>query len=149
MIAIYGAALSTGIAVAEGIKWALQRRTRLRVDVEEGFSFSKDGETRWAVLWIHVINDGERDEQITSVYLDRLNSDGDWNPDNGVLPDDTVEPRRRVSYGAVEQEIAEEPSDIDLSGLVDQYRIRITTGRGLEFVSRTQPPPSRGTWDSS
>jgi hypothetical protein len=91
----------------------------------------------------HVINDGDRDEQITSVYLDRLNSNDQWDPDNGVLPDDTVGPRQRVSYYAVEQDIAQETADIDLSGLVEKYRIRITTARGQEFVSATQPALSQ------
>lgn len=141
-LAIYGAALSTAIAGTEGVKWFLQQKTRLRIEVQEGFNFSTRGKARWAVLEIHVINDGERDEQITSVYLDRLNSKGGWDPDNGVLPDDTVRPRQRISYGAIEQDLAEEGADIDLSYLKEAYRIRVTTGRGQEFVSSTQPPLS-------
>ena len=73
------------------------------------------------------------------IYRDRSSRfDGQWDPNNGVFPNDTVGSRQRVSYHAVEQDLAQESADIDLSGLFEQYRIRIMTGRGQEFVSAIQ-----------
>jgi len=69
----------------------VRRRTKLRIEVQEGYNFRDSGRTRWAVLDIHVINEGERDEQ--------------------------KQPHR-------------------------VHRIRVTTGRGQEFMSPTQSPLS-------
>ncbi|HEX6666765.1 MAG TPA: hypothetical protein VF081_09245 [Solirubrobacterales bacterium] len=135
LIAIYGAALSTGIASAQVIRWLLHRRTVLRVEVDAGFS------RRSLVLWIDVVNEGERDEQVAWLWVESL----DGTRETGLGGDDAIAPRHRKTYIVAEEPAVErEEADLGISEITGPYRVRVQSGRGQEFFSAIQPAPERG-----
>jgi hypothetical protein len=149
IVAIYGAILSTGIAGAQIAKWALARRTKLRIEVDRGCSWPTGAPTtpdnESIVLWIEVINDGEQTEQIAWVYVDRLRADtGRWEPNGGTGNQDRLEPRSRKTYIAAEEAVAQkENADIDIAPIAEPYRVRVVCGSGREFISSTSPAVER------
>lgn len=123
--AIWGAALSTLLAVAQLLKWRQQHRRRIRIEILDGNP-----------IWIDVINEGEREEQIAWVHLDLLDTENEWSDSTGVGGEDVVPPRGRKVYRAVTHPGVEDDADIVIGKAIQRpYRIRVVLGDGMEFVS--------------
>ena len=93
-------------------------------------------------LWIDVINEGERNEQIAWLKVEHLHSDADW-LDTGLGGEDVIPPRQRKTYLCVEKPAADGQEDMELDALEGPFRVRVISGAGREFVSTIQPRPNR------
>ncbi len=146
VIALYGAVLSTGIALAQLAKWILFRRTRIRIEVDIGqgspWLTGKFAGQPSIVLWIEVINEGERDEQVAWLKVDHLHPDATW-LDSGVGEGDIILPRHRKTYVCAEMPAVEEGTDLELDAIEGPCRVRVILGSGEEFLSDIQASPGR------
>lgn len=146
LIALYGALLSTAIALSQLAKWALSHRSRIRIDVDAGegpaWRTGKFAGKGSVVLWIDVINEGARDEQVAWLKVDQLHPEATWR-DSGFGEEHVILPRHRKTYLCAEIPAGEDGTDMELDAIEGPFRARVVTGTGREFFSDTQPTPSR------
>lgn len=145
--AIYAAALSTAVAAAQTWRWLRAGKTNLRIELEPGKARRISGFTvdarrdSYTVLWINVINIGERAEQVAWLWVQQLDPEVGWMEDAGIGDEEMIPPRGRKTYVAAEEPVAQqEEADLAIRQLVNPYRVRVLSGRGEDFFSGVQMP---------
>lgn len=140
-LAAYGAALSTTIAGSRAYRWLRARRTKLKVEAQLAHASPRpvepDAEPECAVIWITVINEGERPEQLAWLWVDHFDANGADSGSDGMGDEGAVlASRTRKTYVAAEDAVADqEGADLAIRKTRGSYRIRVMTGGGREFSS--------------